>query len=268
MADSIFFNDVALETYGLRLVKPARWRDMAEFEYDEIKLAGEGGVFLDEANPQVNPRRMTLDLTFARGTTISSRLTLLRTFYKTLRQGGGVIRPAAFDVRLVDDSTRFVPAVLRRAPFEVPTGPDLAEPGHTASVQVELVSQCPYYFATSVTNVSIPNTGAAQAITLGSAEHGGTLLLPGAATNPVTVRLRKSGVEIGLIVLSTTWTGAQSVTIDFDNWTITRNDGTPMEPFMGATNALWRFDPRDTPLTLEMTGAQDGTYSYRVADLL
>jgi hypothetical protein len=235
------------------------WSDLSSAQLDAVAISGRAGSWL--AIPATYPRRtMRFGLYFT-PTSVATRKTELDALMLALQ---GVI-----EVRINDDPNRFVYARVASSSLEGVGSASLAI--REALLDLQLESTDPYFYALVAEVTHILCDGATYtAVPVGTAPQGGFLRLVGAGTSPCTIVIAdRAGTPRYTMTLTTTWTAAEYVDIDFDQWTITRWNNvtsTNIMATLGTTETFPIFDPGDAPM-VKITNAVSATYYSRKAYL-
>jgi hypothetical protein len=257
MATDVWVNDKPLEDYGVVVTRLSGWWSTAARSYEAIPIPGRAGAWLSDFGGALGPRSLSIGLRTT-GTTMTARRGILATLYEACR--------GTLEVRTNDDPTRFSFAVLSQA-SGIALDPALLEP--RLDVQLELVAHDPYFYAVVPSVAAIP-VGLRRSMATGTAPHGGVVRLAGPGTNPCVFTVRDRGGTVRhTMTLATTWSSAEYVELDLDQWTILRWNGatsTNFLEFLGTTETFAAFDPSDGPVA-EVSGCAGATLTYRKADL-
>jgi phage-related protein len=238
MAD-IWINDRDLADFGAcQVTRLSNWSDIPARQAQGVQIAGRAGTWL--ATPITTSTRQLQVEVYFKPASLASRKTELDAFFLALE---GVV-----EVRINDDPNRFAYARVESTAMRGASSASLLAP--ECFVGIMFVSTDPYFYAKSADAATILCDGATwTTLPLGTAPQGGVLRLVGAGTSPCVVTVAdRAGTVRYTMTLTTTWTSAEYVDIDCDQWTITKWNNTTSTNIitaLGAAETFPIFDPGD-----------------------
>jgi hypothetical protein len=256
----LWVNDRDIADYGCVVVDVAGWWDAPTRALQSVQIPGRMGPWATNIASQVAPRSLAVRLLLTPAS-MAARKAALASLYSALQ---GVV-----ELRLNDDPYRFTYVVLSGG-----SATSLAQALVESRMDVTLKFDAtdPLFYDVTWNAIAIPiGSTVRRTIPIGTAPFGGVLRLTGAGTNPCTVTLRdQAGNSVQTMTLATTWTTAEYVEIDCDQWTVKKwsaGAATNILSTLGALEQPLIFSPEDQP-TLTITGCGGAVLYYRKADLV
>lgn len=259
-AAPLTLNGTDLATLGFVLEAAPGWKDAPPRSTASVVRPGRAGAYRSAAT-QENVRKLTLQ-----GTVRGSTFPDARAKIDAIRALLVSAQPAV--ITFPDDATRSVSGYLDQFVTDIGNGPSMIATALRARLDFSLLD--PYAY--DVTAQALAVSAAVVRAALGTAPSFPVITIAGAATNPVLSLYRHDGTLVGTLGLTLTTVGGDSLVIDMDRKTITKNGASVLAAL--SSGDFFALDPAVLQVGLGSTptdqgyvtvSSGSGTMSYRRA---
>jgi phage-related protein len=259
-AGLLMINNTNARTLGFVLESASGWLDVPSRTRATVVRPARAGAYPSAAT-QEGPRKLSLA-----GTVMGSTADEVRANIDALRALLLSVQPAV--ISFPDSPLRYVSAYLDQYVTEIGAGPSMIAKALRARIDLSLLE--PYAY--DIDAQAIPVAAGINRAPLGTAPSFPVITIAGAAVNPVLSLYRYDGTLLGTLGLALTTVAGDSLVIDMDRKTITKNGASVLAAL--ASGDFFALDPVQAQLGLgSAAGFQGyvtvssgaGTMSYRRA---